>query len=151
MNDKLPVKIKKFEYNDKFKKIVIKNNTTVSLSQEPLPFKPHDSLETHMVTIEPLKMTSPQQLVNLKATVNGLSGSKTIKVDRGNITKSTATLVDPTGSTRTVFWEEWADAVQNDKTYLFTNLRVKKGQLLWRNIREHCQGRLQNTRNNKLH
>lgn len=40
MNDKSPVKIKKFEYNDKFKNIVIKNNTTVSLSQEPLPFIP---------------------------------------------------------------------------------------------------------------
>lgn len=126
MNDKSPVKIKKFEYNDKFKNIVIKNNTTVSLSQEPLPFKPLDSLETHMVTIESLKMTSPQQLVNLKATVKGLSGSKTVKVERGNLTKSTATLVDPTGSTRAVFWEEWVDSVQNDKTYLFTNLRVKK-------------------------
>lgn len=31
MNDKLFVKIKKFEYNDKFKNIVIKNNIIVSL------------------------------------------------------------------------------------------------------------------------
>ena len=34
--------------------------------------------------------------------------------------------MDPTGSTTAVFWEEWADCVQHDKTYLFTNLRVKK-------------------------
>jgi len=126
MNDKSPVRIKKFEYNDKFKNIVIKNNTTVSLSQDPLPFTLVNSLETHIVSIKSLKMTSPKQLVNLKATVLSASGSKVVKVEQGNLTKSTATLVDPTGSTRAVFWEEWADCVQHDKTYLFTNLRAKE-------------------------
>ena len=28
--------------------------------------------------------------------------------------------------TTAVFWEEWADCVQQDKTYIFTNLRVKR-------------------------
>ena len=83
-----------------------------------------------MVTLQTLKMTSPQQLINLKATVKGVSGSKVIKVQKGgktsNLTKSSATLVDPTGSTTAVFWEEWADCVQQDKTYIFTNLRVKR-------------------------
>lgn len=124
MNKKSPVKIKKFEYNDKFKNIVIKNNTTVNLSQDPLPFKPVDSLETHMVTLESLKMTSPQQLVNIKATVKDVSRLKVVKVEKGNLTKSAATLVDPTGSTRAVFWEEWVDCVQNNKTYLFTNKTI---------------------------
>ena len=33
MNDKSPVKIKKFEFKEKFRNIVIKNNTTVITSQ----------------------------------------------------------------------------------------------------------------------
>ena len=53
-----------------------------------------------------------------------------IKVQKGgktsNVTKLSATLVDPTGSTTAVFWEDWADCIQVDKTYIFTNLRVKK-------------------------
>lgn len=40
MNDKSPVKIKKFEFNEKFRNIVIKNSTTVITSQEPMPFQP---------------------------------------------------------------------------------------------------------------
>ena len=130
MNDKSPIKIKKFEFNEKFRNIVIKNNTTLIPSQEPLPFKPLESIETRMVTMQTLNTTSPQQLINLKATVKDVSGSKVIKVQKGgktsNLTKSSATLVDPTESTRAVFWEEWADCVQQDKTYIFTNLRVKR-------------------------
>lgn len=94
MNDKSPVKIKKFEFNEKFRNIVIKNSTVIT-SQEPLPFQPLESIETRMVTLQTLKMTSPQQLINLKATVKGVSGSKVIKVQKGgktsNLTKSSAT------------------------------------------------------------
>lgn len=83
-----------------------------------------------VLTLQTLKMTFPQQLINLKATVKGVLGSKVIKVQKGgktsNLTKSSATLVDPTGSTTAVFWEDWADCIQVDKTYIFTNLRVKK-------------------------
>ena len=41
MKDKSPVKIKKFEYNGRFKNIVIKHNTTVTPSEEALPFGAH--------------------------------------------------------------------------------------------------------------
>ena len=130
MNDKSPVKIKKFAFNEKFRNTVIKTNTTVITAQEPLPFQPLESIETCMATLQTLKMTSPQQLINLKATVKGVSGSKVIKVQKGgktsNLTKSSATFVDPTGSTTAVFWEEWTDCIQQAKTYIFTNLRVKR-------------------------
>ena len=89
MKDKSPVKIKKFEFNEKFMNIVIKNSTTVITSQEPLPFQPLKSIETRMVlTLQTLKMTSPQQLINLKATVKGVSGSKVIKVQKGGKTSN---------------------------------------------------------------
>ena len=86
MNDKSPVKIKKFEFNKKFRNIVIKNNTTVITSQEPLPFQPLESIKTRMVTLQTLQMTSPQQLINLKATVKCVSGSRVIKVQKGGKT-----------------------------------------------------------------
>ena len=126
MNNKSPIKIKKFEYNNKFNNIVIKNNTAITPSADPLPFQRITSLETHMVTIDTLKKTSPQQLVNLKATIKSISGSKMVKVQSGSLNKSSATLVDPTGSITAVFWQEWADCVDIDKTYIFKNLRVKK-------------------------
>lgn len=122
MTSKSPVKLEKFEYNDKFSNIVIKNNTTI----DPLPFQWIASLETHMVTIETLKKTSPQQLVNLMATVKAVSGSKMVKVQTGSLNRSTATLADPTGSIAAVFWQKWVDCVEVDKTYIFKNLRVKK-------------------------
>ena len=125
VNNKSPVKIRGIEHYDKFKIIVIKHNTTITPSQEALQFGPLDSLESH-VTIESLQFTSPQQLVNLKVTVKHVSGSKVVKAQKGTLTKSTATLVDPTGSVTAVFWEEWVDCIQLDKTYIFTNLRVKK-------------------------
>ena len=68
----------------------------------------------------------PQQLVTFRATVNDISGVKTIKVENKMLKKSSATLVDSTGSISAVFWEEWASCVQAKKTYLFKNLRVKR-------------------------
>ena len=116
MKTKSPIKLKKYEYNDKFKNIVIKNNTAIINNQEPLTFTPASSLEDQMVTIESLKMVTPHQLVTLKATVKNLSAQKTIKMDKGTLSKSSGTLVDPTGSTSAVVWEEWVNCVQINTT-----------------------------------
>lgn len=53
MNNKSPVKNKKFEYKDKLN--VIKNNMAITPSQDPLAFQQIASLKTHMVTFETLK------------------------------------------------------------------------------------------------
>ena len=47
-------------------------------------------------------------------------------MDSGPLKKSTATLVDPTGSITVVFWSDWVESVENGKSYIFTNLRIKK-------------------------
>ena len=91
VNDKSPVKIREIEYNDKFKIIVIKHNTTITPSQEALQFGPLDSLESH-VTIESLQFTSRQQLVNLKVTVKHVSGSKVVKALQLSFGKSGLTV-----------------------------------------------------------
>ena len=53
-----------------------------------------------------------------------------VKVQPGSLNKSSATLVDPSGSITAVFWQEWADWIDIDKTYIFKNLRVKKKMFL---------------------
>ena len=57
-------------------------------------------------------MTTHHQLVTLRAMVKSLSEQKTIKMEKGTLTKSSATLVDPTRSISAVFWEEWVNCVE---------------------------------------
>ena len=47
-------------------------------------------------------------------------------MESGTLNTSSATLVDPTGSITAVFWEEWVNCVELNKTYTFTNFRVKR-------------------------
>lgn len=126
MENKSPIKLKKFEFNEHFKNIVIKNNTAIIKLQEPLPFQLADISQTSISTIESLQTTTPQQLVNIKATVKNISGTKHVKMESGTLNTSSATLVDPTGSITAVFWEEWVNCVELNKTYTFTNFRVKR-------------------------
>ena len=126
METKSPIKIKKYEYNDKFKNIVIKNNTSITDSQESFAFTPPTSLQGKIQTIDSLNSTTPQQLVTLKATVKNVPGPKTVKIEKGTLAKLSATLVDPSGSIHAVFWEEWVNFVEVNKTYVFTNLRMRK-------------------------
>lgn len=55
-----------------------------------------------------------------------LTQPKVIKTDTGTFKKSSAILTDPSGSIDCTFWEEWVDCVQENGTYIFTNLRVKE-------------------------
>ena len=129
MENKSPIKLKKFEFNEHFKNIVIKNNTAIIKLQEPLPFQLADISQTTISTIESLQTTTPQQLVNIKATVKNISGTKHVKMESGTLNTSSATLVDPTGSITAVFWEEWVNCVELNKTYTFTNFSVLSADL----------------------
>ena len=129
MEKKSPIKLNKYQYNEKFHNVVIDKNSTITIHPKALPFAMKESMQKCLFTIESLSTTMPQQLVRIKATVKKISGMKTIKLERGNLTKSTAILVDPTGSINAVFWEEWSNCIQVDKTYVFTNFRVKRDNL----------------------
>lgn len=126
MENKSPTKIRRHEYNEKFNNIVIKNSTSITTHDQPLSFTAAESLTTPLATISAIKTTSPNQLIALKAIVKNVSSTKSIKMDRGDISKSSCTLQDPTGTIQAVFWEEWVGSVESGKTYLFTNFRVKK-------------------------
>lgn len=125
MENKSPIKMTKYEYNKKFCNVVIKGNTTITIHAEALPFKVKESLDSGVLTIDSLKTTATQQLVTVKATVINISGVKSIKLQDKTLRKSTATLADPTGSISAVFWEEWSNCVEANKTYVFKNLRMK--------------------------
>ena len=76
--------------------------------------------------ISTIKTTSANQFVLVKATVKHLSGAKMVKLETGPIQSRSCTLQDPSGTIKAVLWNEWVNSVENDKTYIFTNLRVKK-------------------------
>ena len=140
MENKSPVKIRKFEFNEKFQNVVIRNSTAVSEHQNSLPFGCADYLSNKVVPIKVVKSMVPGQLVTVKAKVMNLSGEKFVRtVQYGPLRKTIATLIDPTGSISVTFWEDFADSVENGKTYLFTNLKTKKdgcGELCVNNPKE---------------
>lgn len=125
MQNRSPIKLTKFEYNKKLSNVVIKNNSSVTIQPDALPFKINEALGNQVFTMDSLQSTAPQQLVTIKATVSQISGTKTIKLENKTLPKSSAILVDPTGSISGFFWEEWADKLEVNKTYVFKNLRVK--------------------------
>jgi hypothetical protein len=126
MENKIPVKLTKYEYNERYRNIVIKNTTSVTEVSHPVDFARAESLSTTVSTISNIKTTSPHELVSLKATVKHLSGTKVINMDKGSLKKCSCILQDTTGTIEAVFWEEWVGIVENEKTYMFTNFRVKK-------------------------
>lgn len=126
MENKSLVKLTKYEYNERYHNIVIKNTTSVTHHTHPLNFDHAESLTTPEVTISNVKTTSPHQLVSLNATVKYLSGTKAVKTYKDSLKKCSCILQDPTGTIEAVFWEEWIGSVENEKTYKFTNFRVKK-------------------------
>ena len=140
MEKKSPVKIRRYEFNEKFQNVVIRNSTAVSEHQKSLPFCCADYLSDTVVPIKVVKSMVPGQLVTVKAKVVNLSGEKFVKTVRyGPLRKTLGTLIDPTGSISVTFWEDSVDSVENGKTYLFTNLKTTKdasGELCLNNPKE---------------
>ena len=96
MASKSPVKIKKFDINQKFNNILINRSTVIEHYDEPLTFKCTDS--TAPVAVSDLNAISPGQLVNITAKVTHMTGSKFIKLDNATLKQSRAIPVDPSGS-----------------------------------------------------
>ena len=118
METKSPIKLRKYQFNERFNNIVVNKNTVIQNYTKSLDFKPSETLQTQLITINSINSISPQQLVSVKAKVTQLTGPKTHRTEK--------VLVDPTGYIRVVFWEEWVKSVQENATYIFKNLRVKE-------------------------
>lgn len=126
METKSPIKLRKYHFNKRFNNIVINKNTVIQNHNKPLEFKPSETLQTQLITINTINSISPQQLVPIKAKVTQLTGPKALQPEKATLQKSSAVLVDPTGYIRVVFWEECINCIENDATYIFNNLKAKE-------------------------
>lgn len=126
METKSPIKLRKYHFNKHFNNIVINKNTVIQNHNKPLEFKPSETLQTQLITINTINSISPQQLVPIKAKVTQLTGPKALQPEKATLQKSSAVLVDPTGYIHVVFWEECINCIENDATYIFNNLKAKE-------------------------
>ena len=78
-------------------------------------------------TIATLKNVSIGQLVAIKAKVVSTNEKKEVK--NGTLSLMEAHLIDEHDSIKIVLWEQYIDQVNVNKTYTFTNVRVKKNAL----------------------
>jgi hypothetical protein len=126
MASKSPIKMKNFEYNKQYNNIVIKKSTSIENPGEGvLDFQIQD-LQASSVLIKDINTIPQGELITVKASVAKLSGSKVVATVGGPLKKIDAVLVDTTGSIKAVFWAEWVNAIELDKVYMFTNLRVRE-------------------------
>ncbi|CAB3979624.1 Hypothetical predicted protein [Paramuricea clavata] len=124
---KSPVKIKKFEFNEKFNNVVISRKSVIQECEGPIGFK-CDDMNSEVSLIQ-VHSVSPGQLVTVAAQITQMSGVKKVKREDGCLDEVTAMLVDPTGSIKCVFFGEWVKCIEEGETYTFTNLRVRTDYL----------------------
>ena len=124
---KSPVKIKKFEFNNKFNNVVISRKTVIQECEAPIGFR-CDDLNSE-VSVSQVHSVTPGQLVTVAAQVTQMSGVKKVKREDGSLDEVTAMLVDPTGSIKCVFYGEWVGCIEEGETYTFSNLRVRTDYL----------------------
>ena len=118
METKSPIKLRKYQFNERFNNIVVNKNTVIQNYTKSLDFKPSETLQTQLITINSINSISPQQLVSVKTKVTQLTGPKTHRTEKATLQKSSAVLVDPTGYIRVVFWEEWVKSSRKCNLHL---------------------------------
>lgn len=55
-----------------------------------------------------------------------MNATKTISTQNGQKRKAEACLLDPNTSVKIILWQEFIDEVQENNTYVFTNLSIRK-------------------------
>ena len=106
--------------------IIINKKFTIQKCTTPLNFEWVD-VENATVKLSTVKQILLGQLINVKATVCQLSGSKVISTFAGvPLKKQEAVRADPFGSIKIILWESFVDTIATGQTYLFKNIRLKK-------------------------
>lgn len=75
-------------------------------------------------TISSLKSISVRQLVTIKAKV--VAKSSTQEVKAGKLSLVEALIINHTGFIKIVLWEEFQNQIEEEKTFIFNNERLKK-------------------------
>ena len=104
--------------------------TILDVYEDDVKFKRITMVDTSkIISISDIRSVSLNQLITVKAKVCNLSGKKKVHSLKDPLTKVNGQLVDPTGSIPIVLWETFTEAVEEGKTYIFRNLRVKTDYL----------------------
>ncbi|CAB3984223.1 Hypothetical predicted protein, partial [Paramuricea clavata] len=128
---KSPVTIKNFQtkiYQGKPEVVMSKYTKITTLSKEDINFNYSitGSENIPTTTISALEKFGKDQLVNLKAEVTEISGTKKVNTQsQGQLTKQDVTIRDTTSYIRLVLWEQYVDTLKAGTTYMFKNLRLK--------------------------
>lgn len=106
---------------DKICTYVIKAEPVEGFEYKPLPSSP-----TH--TISSLNLVRPGQLHSVHAKIAQLSSVKAIKIDLDVLQKQEAQLDDKTSSIKLILWEQEVESIEEGKTCLLKNIRMKESQ-----------------------
>ena len=83
-----------------------------------------------ILNIAKLNNITPEQMIDLEAKAINLQKPGTVKMNTDNpLTKREGLLIDPSGSITFILWEAHTQQVQDEHTYFFTNVRLKKNKL----------------------
>ena len=73
-----------------------------------------------------LKTIAGGQLITVKAKITTLRTPALLQTDRGPLNMLEGQIVDAKGYSKILFWEDFCKQVEEGKTYIFVNVRVKK-------------------------
>ena len=122
---KSPVKIKKFRLETKSNSEDLLMDKTVSIEEySEIDFDRKDIPAN--LTISMLKSICIGQLVTVKAKLVSLGAVR--EVNNGRL-KLIGCLIDPTDSIKITIWQEYISQVQQEYTYMFKNIRLKKNSV----------------------
>jgi len=120
-----PVELKKCCLETKYNSEDLVLNDYVQIKEFPEVDFQKKQLPTNF-TISTLKSVSVGQLVTIKAKVVAKSPAQQITSYSGQLSLVEAQVIDYTGCIKVVLWEEFQNNVEQEKTYIFNTLRLKK-------------------------
>jgi uncharacterized CHY-type Zn-finger protein len=126
---KRPVKIENVDLRNSYRdEITVKKFTKIT-PVEKCKFVFSQELSSSsdaIMSISSVSKLAKEQLVSIKAEVVQVSSVKKISTSfKGELRKQDVIVRDSTSSIKIVMWEDNVDCVEVEKTYEFTNLRVK--------------------------
>ena len=127
--EKSPVKINKFNVNQKYGNLSIVMNEKTKLSTAPrqLNFQFDETTTNKQHTISGLQKISPGQLVSLKAHISQMGPvRKAAFANEDGPNKQEGIIVDPTASIRIILWGSSVNTMEQNKTYIIKNSRLRK-------------------------
>ena len=127
---KSPVKVRHvLPDNNKDSTNILMNDKVVVEEVDGITFE-RKQIIPDILNIAKLYNITPEQMIDLEAKAINLQKPGTVKMNTDNpLTKREGLLIDPSGSIKCILWEAHTQQVQDEHTYFFKNLRLKKNKL----------------------